>query len=226
MGLTLTAPAAKKPTSGKSERTREALLLAGEELMGWKGIEATSVRDINQKAKQKNTSAIGYYFQKKEGLLQAILDRRMVPLDEERRKRWDEIKSAKGAKDLSLRDLVEVQVLPLAEAVLAEPAWRNYVLLLAQLVSAHGAPYQHLWRDKYDKTSGEIIAAMRNHMPATEDDLWRQRVSDMITFSIGSLCERTYVLGRSGTPPTLSDEHYLSHLVRTATAILSVSDQD
>ncbi len=215
-------------TSGtsKSERTREALLLAGEELMGWKGIEATSVRDINQKAKQKNTSAIGYYFQNKEGLLQAILDRRMVPLDEERRRRWDEIKRAKGAKHLILKDLVDVQVLPLAEAVLAEPAWRNYVLLLAQLVSAHGALYQHLWRDRYDKTSGEIITAMRDHMATTDDELWRQRVSDMITFSIGSLCERTYVLGRGRKVPELSDETYLSHLVRTATAILSVSDQD
>ena len=193
--------------------------------MGWKGIEATSVRDINQKAKQKNTSAIGYYFQNKEGLLQAILDRRMVPLDEERRKRWDAVKLAKGAKNLTLQDLVDVQVLPLAEAVLADPAWRNYVLLLAQLVSAHGAPYQHLWRDRYDKTSGDIFAAMRDHMAATGDDIWRQRVSDMITFSIGSLCERTYVIGRRRKAPTLSDDRYLSNLVQTATAILLVPDQ-
>ncbi|MAN61306.1 MAG: hypothetical protein CMI60_05085 [Parvibaculum sp.] len=221
----MTKPAAKTSGTGKSKRTREALLLAGEELMGWKGIEATSVRDINQKAKQKNTSAIGYYFKNKEGLLQAILDRRMVPLDDERRARWDEIKSANGVKNLTLQDLVDVQVLPLAEAVLSEPAWRNYVLLLAQLVSAHGAPYQHLWRDRYDKTSGNIIAAMRDHMAATDDDVWRQRVSDMITFSIGSLCERTYVLGRSEKAPRLSDERYLSNLVQTATAILSVPSQ-
>ncbi|MCR9239870.1 MAG: TetR family transcriptional regulator [Rhodobiaceae bacterium] len=218
--------ATKTSGSSKSERTREALLLAGEELMGWKGIEATSVRDINEKAKQKNTSAIGYYFQNKEGLLQAILDRRMVPLDDDRRARWDDLKNTKGAKNLTLRDLVGVQVLPLAEAVLAEPAWRNYVLLLAQLVSAHGAPYQHLWRDKYDKTSGDIIAAMRNHMAATDDDAWRQRISDMITFSIGSLCERTYVMGRSGKAPSLSDDRYLSNLVQTATAILSVPEPD
>lgn len=222
----MTAQAAAKPPSGKSEGTREALLLAGEELMGWKGIEATSVRDINQKAKQKNTSAIRYYFQNKEGLLQAILDRRMVPLDDDRRARWEDLKSTKGAKNLTLRDLVSVQVLPLAEAVLAEPAWRNYVLLLAQLVSAHGAPYQHLWRDRYDKTSGDIIATMRNHMAATDDDVWRQRISDMITFSIGSLCERTYVMGRSGKALSLSDDRYLSNLVQTAAAILSVSEPD
>lgn len=218
--------ATKTSGTSKSERTREALLLAGEELMGWKGIETTSVRDINQKAKQKNTSAIGYYFQNKEGLLQAILDRRMAPLDEERRRRWENTKDAKGDGHLTLQDLVAVQVLPLAEAVLAEPAWRNYVLLLAQLVSAHGAPYQHLWRDRYDKTSGDIIAAMRDHMPVTDDDVWRQRISDMITFSIGSLCERTYVMGRSGKAPSLSDDRYLSNLVQTAAAILSVSEPD
>jgi AcrR family transcriptional regulator len=216
--------ATKTSGTSKSERTREALLLAGEELMGWKGIEATSVRDINQKAKQKNTSAIGYYFQNKEGLLQAILDRRMVPLDEERRKRWDAIKEAKGVKNLTLQDLVSVQVLPLAEAVLADAEWRNYVLVLAQLVSAQGATYQNLWRDRYDKTSGEIIAAMRDHAETQDLELWRQRVSDMITFSLGSLCERTYMLGRGGEKPALSDERYLSHLVRTATVILSLQD--
>lgn len=197
--------------------------------MGWRGIEATSVRDINQKAKQKNTSAIRYYFKNKEGLLQAILDRRMVPLDDERRARWDQIKSSKGmkgAKNLTLQDLVRVQILPLAEAVLSEPAWRNYVLLLAQLVSAHGAPYRHLWRDRYDKTSGHIIASMRDHIAPTDDDVWRQRVSDMITFSIGSLCERTFLLGRSETKLMLDDERYLTHLVATATAILSVPDLD
>ena len=222
----MTKPAAKTSGTGKSERTREALLLAGEELMGWKGIEATSVRDINQKAKQKNTSAIGYYFQNKEGLLQAILDRRMVPLDEERRRRWEDARDTKGDENLTLQDLVAVQVLPLAEAVLADAEWRNYVLVLAQLVSAQGATYQNLWRDRYDKTSGEIIAAMRDHAELQDLELWRQRVSDMITFSIGSLCERTYVMGRSGKAPSLSDDRYLSNLVQTATAILSVSERD
>ena len=199
-------------------------MLAGEELMGWKGIEATSVRDINQKAKQRNTSAIRYYFKNKEGLLQAILDRRMVPLDEERLTRWNEMKKSKGAKNLTLQDLVRVQVLPLAEAVLNDAEWRNYVLLLSQLVSAQGLAYQKLWRDRYDKTSGDIIAAMRDHMAVTDDEVWRQQVGDMITFSIGSLCERTYVLGRRGKNPGLSDERYLSHLVLTATAILSVPE--
>ncbi len=200
-------------------------MAAGEELMGWKGIEATSVRDINQKAKQKNTSAIRYYFTNKQGLLQAILDKRMVPLDEERRRRWAALAEAKGSDGLTLQDLVEVQVLPLAEAVLGDPAWRNYVLLLSQLVSAQGASYQGLWRDKYDKASGEIIAAMRAHTDIDSDEMWRQRVSDMITFTIGSLCERTYLVGQKGTKPPLSGERYLSNLVQTATAILSVPDQ-
>ncbi len=218
--------ATKTSGTSKSERTREALLLAGEELMGWKGIEATSVRDINLKAKQKNTSAIGYYFQNKEGLLQAILDRRMVPLDEERRRRWDNAKDEKGDENLTLQDLVAVQVLPLAEAVLADAEWRNYVLVLAQLVSAQGATHQNLWRDRYDKTSGEIIAAMRDHAETQDLELWRQRVSDMITFSIGSLCERTYMLGRGGSKPALANDRYLSNLVQTATAILSLQDPD
>lgn len=197
-------------------------MLAGEELMGWRGIDATSVRDINQKAKQKNTSAIRYYFANKQGLLQAILDRRMVPLDDLRRERLDHLIVLKSKEQLTLADLVRVQVLPLAEAVLHDAEWRNYVLLLAQIVSAHGEKYQDLWRDKYDKTSADIIREMRAYTDTPDNDLWQQRVSDMITYCIGSLCERTYLLGRTGSKPMLSDERYLTHLIATATAILSV----
>lgn len=198
-------------------------MLAGEELMGWRGIEAVSVRDINDKAKQKNTSAIRYYFTNKQGLLQAILDYRMVPLDEKRRLRLDQITAQKGSHNITLEDLVNVQLLPLAESVLNDINWRNYILLLAQVVSAHGVAYESLWRDKYDKTSFEIIQAMRQYAkdkPST--DLWQQRVQDMITFCIGSLCERCYRMNNTKQSLLLDDASYLQHLVSTACAMLMV----
>lgn len=204
--------------------TRQAIMLAGEELMGWRGIEAVSVRDINEKAQQKNTSAIRYYFTNKQGLLQAILDYRMVPLDEKRRQRLDHLKSTKEPQDISLMDLVKIQLLPLAEAVLCDISWRNYILLLAQVVSAHGVAYESLWREKYDKTSVEIIQAMRLcSAEQVSTSLWQQRIQDMITFCIGSLCERCYKMNNPKPALLLDDASYLQHLVSTACAMLVVA---
>jgi len=205
----------------KADKTQEMLLLAGEELMGWKGIEAISVRDINAKAEQKNTSAIRYYFQNKHGLLQAILDHRMVHLDGLRQAALDELRAQKNDHEIGLDDLIRAQVLPLAEAVLADPAWQNYVLLLSQIVSAQGAAYEALWHEKYDQHSVALIKLMRSKVSKLDDALWQQRVHDMITFCIGSLCERTYKMRASPKDPALEDERYLKHLVSTATLMLA-----
>jgi|GEM_PF-4656840 len=205
----------------KADKTREVLLLAGEELMGWKGIEAISVRDINAKAKQKNTSAIRYYFQNKQGLLQAILDHRMVHLDGLRQTALEELRAQKKEQKIGLDDLIRAQVLPLAKAVLADPAWQNYVLLLSQIVSVQGAAYEALWHEKYDKHSVILIKQMRSKVSDLDDALWQQRVHDMITFCIGSLCERTYKLRSSPKDPVLEDGRYLKHLISTATLMLA-----
>lgn len=205
----------------KADKTREVLLLAGEELMGWNGIEAISVRDINAKAEQKNTSAIRYYFQNKHGLLQAILDHRMVHLDSLRQAALEALRTQKNDHEVGLDDLIRAQVLPLAKAVLADPAWQNYVLLLSQIVSAQGAAYEELWHEKYDLHSVTLIKLMRSKVSDLDDALWQQRVHDMITFCIGSLCERTYKLRATSKDPVLEDERYLKHLISTATLMLA-----
>jgi AcrR family transcriptional regulator len=208
----------------KADKTRETLLLAGEELMGWKGIEAISVRDINAKANQKNTSAIRYYFDNKQGLLRAILDHRMVHLDELRQAALEDLRADQADEDIALVDLVRAQVLPLAQAVLGDPAWRNYVLLLSQIVSAQGAAYEDLWHEKYDKHSVLLIKMMRSKTANIDDALWLQRVHDMITFCIGSLCERTFKMQSTSVEQKLDDDRYLSHLISTATLMLAAPE--
>jgi TetR/AcrR family transcriptional regulator, regulator of cefoperazone and chloramphenicol sensitivity len=205
----------------KADRTREHLLLAGEELMAWRGIEAVSIRDINQKAAQKNTSAIRYHFANKRGLLEAILERRSTTLNKSRHECFDHLMSSKTPSDITLEDLIAAQFLPLAEVVLKFPEWQNYVLLLAQVMSVQAAAYEDLWRDKTDQTSLKIIDAMRTHVIEIDDALWRQRVRDAVTFYLRSLCERTFDMRNSDRAPSLTDDRYLAHLLSTIAVILS-----
>jgi AcrR family transcriptional regulator len=63
--------------------TRESLLDAAESLFSEHGIQAASLRAITQQA-GANLAAVHYHFGSKEGLVRAVFQRRLKPLNEER----------------------------------------------------------------------------------------------------------------------------------------------
>ena len=54
--------------------TRTGLLLAAERLFALQGVAATTIRQINAAAGQRNQSAIHYHFGSRDGILDAIMD--------------------------------------------------------------------------------------------------------------------------------------------------------
>lgn len=91
---------------GKSERTRLALILAGEKLFGDFGIDAVGLRAISDAAKQKNSNAVQYHFGSKLGLLAAIFEFREGQLQPQRQQML-ELAEAQGRQG-DLRYLLRV----------------------------------------------------------------------------------------------------------------------
>ncbi|RVQ67532.1 TetR/AcrR family transcriptional regulator [Croceicoccus ponticola] len=67
--------------------TRQALLLAAENLFGIYGFDGTSMRRIGADAGQANVSVVRYHFETKENLAFQILDWRVAQMEGERRQR-------------------------------------------------------------------------------------------------------------------------------------------
>src|SRR4029079_13555351 len=63
--------------------TRESLLDAAEELFAERGIPAASLRAITERA-AATLAAVHYHFGSKQGLVRAVFDRRLAPLNRER----------------------------------------------------------------------------------------------------------------------------------------------
>ena len=59
--------------------TKMGLLLAAERLFATQGIAATTIRQINTEAGQKNSSAIHYHFGSRDAILDAIIAIRVAP---------------------------------------------------------------------------------------------------------------------------------------------------
>ncbi|WP_051785879.1 TetR/AcrR family transcriptional regulator [Endozoicomonas numazuensis] len=110
---------------------KEALVKAAEKLIAERGLDAVSDREIARAAGQKNNSAVQYHFGDRAGLINAILDYRMIPLNQKRHEMLDEILS--GDEAPTTRDLVKVLVIPYMEHLKASREESSYTSLISQL---------------------------------------------------------------------------------------------
>lgn len=87
------------PRADSANPTRESLLEAAEELFAADGIERSSLRAITRRA-GVNLAAVNYHFGSKEGLVRAVFERRLEPLQEERMRGLAECRAGDGPPDV------------------------------------------------------------------------------------------------------------------------------
>jgi AcrR family transcriptional regulator len=104
------------------------LLDAAERLIGARGVEGVSLREIGAAAGHRNNSAAQYHFGTKERLLAAVFERRMAPINERR------LELLAAVADGDVRGIVEAWWRPFVEAVLVDPP-TGYGGFVAQVVS-------------------------------------------------------------------------------------------
>ena len=123
--------------------TQQSLLDAAERLMAEHGADGVSMREISVGAGQGNNNAAQYHFGSREGIIEAVLDRRQGPIDERRA-----AMIATLGPGATLEDLALAIVEPLAEASREHP---NYIGFFAQLRVSRR--YSHLVTHARPRTS-------------------------------------------------------------------------
>ncbi len=105
----------------QSDRARDALLDAAEELFARNGIDAVSNRRIVEHAGAANHSAIAYHFGGRDGLLRALVERHH---DEMSRRRIELMEQL--GESPNIHELVAARLRPLIELLdsLPKPSWR------------------------------------------------------------------------------------------------------
>jgi AcrR family transcriptional regulator len=147
-----TIPAAPRPSG------REALLRAAEMLIAEHGISAVSLRSISAAAGQRNNSAAQYHFGSKQGLVSAIVQSRLAPINVRRAELLAAMDAEGRGHDVTA--LVEVLVVPLVEHTLERTGGSYYARFLAAsygdpqwsemaLQSEHGAVFRD-WRRRLE----------------------------------------------------------------------------
>lgn len=107
------------------ESAASKMIDAAERIVAEQGLAALTVHAVQAAAGQRNRSAVQYHFGGRQGLLEAVIAARMNPANE---RRTAMLLALDG--DVTVRDLVEVMIVPLAEPVLARrPSyWARFLL--------------------------------------------------------------------------------------------------
>lgn len=160
----------------RGDVTKTRILDAAERLFATEGLDVSS-RRISQEAGQKNNSAMQYHFASREALMEALVARRMTPINTRRRALLDALVARGDAR--SLPDLVAVLVVPLAEQAASLEHGRAYLGFLSQvfargLVSTLLGP-EHVANDAFLET----LARLRVELVTIPDDVFAARIALM-----------------------------------------------
>lgn len=176
--------------------TKFKILDTAERLFGEEGYKAVSLRRITAAA-AVNLAAIHYYFGSKEELLDELIMRKAVPVNEERMERLRRLKEAAGANPIALEDLLEAFLVPAFHAADRNPEWAK---LMGRLHAEGVMPA--VARKHFGPIGGCFLAEMRRALPdMPEDELaWRAH------FAIGAMAHALTVMpldvmGRAGPEP-------------------------
>ena len=107
--------------ASQSDRARDALLDAAEELFARNGIGAVSNRRIVEHAGAANHSAVAYHFGGRDGLLPALVGRHHEEMSRRRRELMEQLGDSPN-----IHELVSARLRPLFELLdsLPKPSWR------------------------------------------------------------------------------------------------------
>src|ERR1700757_3107973 len=100
--------------------TKERILDVAERLFAEKGIKETSLRDITS-AVGVNCATVNYHFSSKEGLIHAVISRRLGPLNQERLRLLESYEAEEEKKSVPLKRILHAFIAPTIELYLKNP---------------------------------------------------------------------------------------------------------
>lgn len=176
-------------TSGSVD-TKTRILNAAEKLFGMNGFDGTSLRDITAEA-QVNLAAVNYHFQSKESLIDALIERRIEPINRSRIEMLD----AAGPSP-SVEQIVEAFLLPLlmvevkASATMLGRVLSNPDQFVERVYKKHLLPVV----ERFSEAIGQALPSL-----PVEERFWR------LQFMAGSM---THLLALSGVMPLMSGQPF------------------
>lgn len=140
--------------------TRTRILDTAEELFAERGIAQTSLRSLTQEA-GVNLAAVHYHFGSREALIREVFARRIVPVNDERLRRLDEIEAGSAPDPPDLEAVIDAFVAPAFSLMdLPDGKGARFVKILARLFVDPTDTTTGLLKEFFPDVGRRFIAAL------------------------------------------------------------------
>lgn len=202
--------------------TKDRILDVAESLFAEQGFAATSMRTITNQA-GVNLAAVNYHFGSKDGLVQAIFARRLMPMNRERLRRLRVLKQRHSGA-IPLHELIGAFVAPALELSRDEPGGgARFIRLLGRSYTESTQTLQDSVRAMHQEVIESFKPAFAEALPGLdrEELYWR------LHFLVGTLayCISGSNMMRLIATSHLSDNHEYHRLVERLTTFLTAGLQ-
>ncbi|WP_179466738.1 TetR/AcrR family transcriptional regulator [Mycolicibacterium vinylchloridicum] len=190
----------------RGARAREELLDAAERLIAEHGFEVP-LRDIAKAAGQRNNSAVNYYFRTRQDLIDAVVARRLVPMEVERQALLDRMSDEQMA---DAHAVLRILVGPFFHSEGTHYA-RFLEVVRIRLNREPQSPAESAWPS--------ILDALARLVPLKERSARENRVSAVATTMFALLADHErQVEAREGLPRQDSRDEIVTMLAAMLTA--------
>ena len=192
--------------------SRELILDTAERLFAEQGLDAVSLRAINAEA-GLSPAALHYHFRTREGLVQAILERRMRP--------WSETEQLffelEAQAQPSVRDVIACFIDSPAKVILEHgEGGRRYMQLVAHIYLVQHPIIEQLLIDRFQLTARRIFCLICKALPDHPVELLKMRHAVVVQSGLQALANmeqlsQPYQL--KSPPPPLKPEQFIEQLI-------------
>jgi len=151
--------------SATKDSPRDRILDAAENAFAEGGFEGASLRKIVSEA-QVNLATVYYYFQSKNGLMEAVLKRRFGPLRAEHLELLRRREREAGGRPLTVEKILEAMLLPPLRLAVAAPARRRAVTrLIGRIATEPNLRIQAILRSQRAEVRAAFLKALQASLP-------------------------------------------------------------
>ncbi|MCB0964655.1 MAG: TetR/AcrR family transcriptional regulator [Acidimicrobiales bacterium] len=187
------------------------LIDAAERIVAEQGLGAMTARAVQEAAGQANKSAVQYHFGDRDGLIRAVVEARMARANDRRTSMLLALDD-----DPTLRELVEVYVLPLAESVEShEPShWARFLLQAVNDPKIGVVAMDSVQSEAFRAVQRRLLARM-DHVPEPLRPL-------RLGAALGFVCAALAAYEVAGPPDGVSADELNADLVDACVGLLTV----
>lgn len=205
---------APRPNRVNGDLTRTRILDAAEALFAEHGFAPVSLRSITAKA-GVNVAAIHFHFASKEALVEAVINRRLDPINLQRVSNLRNVIEKRDAHSPVIEDVLAAFMQPYLGAAEGLDAGRIVLLrFMARAAAEQDGGIQSLLREKFDPLWRVLVQAGKEALPEASD----QAINWGFFFLLGSLYyvnpSRTWLAdlskGKCDAADTRAASHFLS----------------